>query len=305
MKNGSAKPIVSARLLWVAAAFAMAPLAMAETAKPVDPKAPTTEAAPPAEASTTAPANPAVPENPYNAISARNPFSLNPPPVAPPADAAVPPPPPPPIQVRLSGLTDLLGRKMAFLVLTEQGPNKQPKSRPLAEGEKESGVEVLSIDFLTRSVKLNNNGQVTNLTFQKLEAAPAAPAPGQPNPGMRGLPAFPNNPGGPPPGTVGGLPPPTASNVEPSSNGGSNPAASPELGFSGRSSGRGGVFTSSSSQAAPSFSGGGGSSTFTSGSAFGAGSTAVPNRETRTGGPRRVFNNPPPPQVPIPPGHGN
>lgn len=301
MKNGSAKSIVSARVLCLATAFAIAPVAMAETAKPVDPKAPTTEAAPPAGAPDVAPANPAVPENPYNAISARNPFSLNPPPVAPAADAALPPPPPPPIQVKLSGLTDLLGRKMAFLVLTEQGPNKQPKSRPLAEGEKESGVEVLSIDFLTRSVKLNNNGQVTNLTFQKLESAPAAPVPGQPGPGMRGLPNFPNNPGGPPPapGTAGSLPPPTANNVDSGNAGGS-----PELSFSGRSSGRGGVFTSASSQAAPSFSAGG-ASTFTSGSAFGAGSTAVPSRETRTGGARRVFNNPPPPPVPIPPGQGN
>ncbi|MBI1841560.1 MAG: hypothetical protein HYR88_12005, partial [Verrucomicrobia bacterium] len=209
---------------------------MAEkAADPAAPQPPNTPAATPAE-----PAASGTPENPYKLIPIRNPFGLAQP--APPADEAPPPPPPPPpMTVRLSGMTDLVGRKIALLVLTESGPNKTPRSRQLGEGEKESGVEVIAIDFATRSVKVNNNGQVTNVTFGKLEASAAAPPP-QGGGGTRVLPNFQNSPNGvPPPPPVGG---PTASNND-GGNGGSVIIGGQGGGdAAGRGAGRGSVFTS-------------------------------------------------------------
>ncbi|MBM3845778.1 MAG: hypothetical protein FJ405_05765, partial [Verrucomicrobia bacterium] len=119
---------------------------------------------------------PAGGDNVYQAISRRNPFGLLPPPPPPDAEPPPPPPPPPPVSVKLAGFTDLLGRKRAFLVLTEQGPNKQPKTKALHEGERESGVEIVSIDFKAKTVKVNNNGTVTNVGFAKLDQTAAPPA---------------------------------------------------------------------------------------------------------------------------------
>ena len=196
-------------------------------------------------------------ENPYQAISRRNPFGLLPPPPPPDPDQAPPPPPPPNVNLRLSGFTDLMGRRRAFIVITEQGPNKQPKTKALHEGERESGVEVLQIDFKARSVKVNNNGQVTNLTFAKMEASagpPPAGIPGMPIPGQPGqppihrvIPNFPGNQGTPPPGGNTGAP------ANPQNASYDNGGGSVILGGNGVSDGgyskssKGGVFVSGGS----------------------------------------------------------
>lgn len=226
--------------------------------------------------------------NVYQAIVLRNPFGLLPPPPPPSEDnTPPPPPPPPPISVRLSGLTDMMGKKKALLVLTEQGPNKPPKYVGLTEGEKSDGVEILSIDLKTKYVKIVNNGQMTNMTFAKLESGPS-PVPGQP--GMPGQP--PGMPGGPPriPGA-----PPTFPRANPAAGGG-NASADASSGGSvvigssgGDSSARSGsIFTSSSGATggyAPSGGGGYAGGTYgaasTSGGTYGAGS-ATYGRDPRT-----------------------
>ena len=267
-----------------------------------------TEAAGPAVGSPATETSPAVPENPYRPISLRNAFALVPPPVVAPPDVAPPPPPPPPIQVKLSGLTDLLGRKMAFLVLTEQGPGKQPKSRRLAEGEKESGIEVLSIDFDSRSVKLNNNGFVTNLGFAKLEAsAPVAAQIPNPGGGPRVLPNFNPAPGGPVP------PPPTALNHD----GGGSVIIGKQSGGGEFGGNRGGVFTSGAApvfpsgnsggvQTSTSYGGGSGGSlspSYNGNSTIPAGANSLPSREPRASSGRvKNFQIPVPPAIPMPGG---
>lgn len=167
---------------------------------------PATEVAPAAPAE--APADTGkVNDNPFRSIAKRNPFSLLPPPPPPPPEAPPPPPPPPPITVKLTGLTDLLGKKKAYLILTEQGPNKQPEYFSLTEGEAAHNVEVLSIDVKGKYVKINNNGQFTNMTFAKLETPAAAPGglPGQP--GMTFPGGQPRIPGVPQPNLAPPVPP--------------------------------------------------------------------------------------------------
>lgn len=283
----------------------------------VPPPSPLPAPTPPAPANEPVPGAPppeapsAVPDNPYQAISRRNPFGLLPPPPPVKEDATPPPAPPPPVNVRLSGFTDLMGRKKAFLVLTEQGPNKQPKSKALYEGERESGVEVLTIDFKSRAVKVNNNGLVTNLTFAKLEASSLPPqpmgGPGQ-QPGQHRV--LPNMQGGV---TPGGQQPPAnplsastdagGSVIVGGSAGGDEGAISPNR--------RGGVFVSGGNTAATG--GNATGSSYNSGTVYnpttgGAASgtpgvntsTATPARTPRTGTPR--YTPPIPPPLPDPRG---
>ena len=112
-------------------------------------------------------------ENPYRSIVARNPFSLLPP--DPPAKAEEPKPP---TNVKLTGITTMLGSKRALLLVQETGPGAKPeKSVILREGQREGDIEVLEIDEKAGAVTLKNGGILTTLNFEKdgMKAAPLPP----------------------------------------------------------------------------------------------------------------------------------
>ena len=127
--------------------------------------------------------------NPYQGIVDRNIFGLRPPP--PPASTEPVKPPPP--AVTLTGITTILGKKLAFMnVQIPPKPGEQAKPGPqsfmLGVGEREGEIEVIDIDEKGGTVKLNDYGVVTNVPFAKLPNTPTAPA------NVAGVPA-PHNPG--------------------------------------------------------------------------------------------------------------
>ncbi len=268
------------------------------------------EGSPPAASPDPDPALPP-PANPYLAIPIRNAFGLLPPPPPPSDDnIAPPPPPPPPITVRLTGVTDLLGKKMAMFVFIEQGSAKAiPTFVTLKEGERNNGVEVLAINVANNSVRLSNHGQLTNVSFAKMESSPgpAAPIPGMPS----GAPGYPPRIPGMSPPNMGGNPNANLA-PQPVANsttivGGGNDAngsviigglsdAGPRLGSKGSINSVGGAGS------APSY--GGNSSPIYStpgGGIINSGSpTDTPSRPQRTSVPR--YKIPVPPDLPIPGG---
>jgi hypothetical protein len=144
-------------------------------------------------------------ENPYQGIVDRNVFGLRPPP-PPPSNE---PPKPPIPAINLTGITTILGKKMAFMTIQlppkpgEQGKPNGPTSFMLSEGERDGEIEVVSIDENAGMVKVNDFGTITNVTFGKLPSTPApavAGGPGgipSPNPivapvaGQRSIPGLP------------------------------------------------------------------------------------------------------------------
>jgi len=122
--------------------------------------------------------------NPYQGIVDRNVFGLKPPPPPPSPEDNKPPPPP----ITLNGITTLLGKRA---LLTVQMPARPPEpaklqSFILAEGQRDSEIEVLEIDEKAGSVKVNEFGTVVTLTFDKngpkLPNAPPPGVPPSPNP---------------------------------------------------------------------------------------------------------------------------
>ncbi len=119
----------------------------------------------------------------FQVIPERNVFALK----APPQAVATNPPPAVP-KLLLTGITTVLGNKRAFLkelALTPPGA-KPDQSKDLylmlTEGQREGNVEVLQIDERAGSVKVNNSGNITTLTFEKdgekLPSTPLAAGPG-------------------------------------------------------------------------------------------------------------------------------
>src|SRR4051794_13566611 len=140
--------------------------------------------------------------NPYQGIVDRNIFGLRPPP-PPPSNEPVRPPAP---AVSLTGITTILGKKLAFMnVQIPAKPGEPAKPGPqsfmLGVGEREGEIEVLDIDEKGGSVKLNDYGVITNVPFAKLPNTPAGPvnvagipSPANPiNPGLpqRSIPGLP------------------------------------------------------------------------------------------------------------------
>src|SRR5262245_53678278 len=83
-------------------------------------------------------------KNPYQGIVERNVFGLKPPP--PPA----PPPeqPKPPVNITLTGITTILGKKRAFMTVStaaKPGAPATPTSYMLKEGERDGDIEILAI----------------------------------------------------------------------------------------------------------------------------------------------------------------
>lgn len=128
------------------------------------------------------PAVHAAASNPYGGIVDRNVFSLKPAPLVDPTPAA---PPTPPVKLFLNGITTILGNKRALL--RAQIPPHPPEPAKeenymLTEGQRDGGIEVLSIDEHAGIVKVNNNGLTETLDFVNngAKAAPGSSVPAGP-----------------------------------------------------------------------------------------------------------------------------
>jgi hypothetical protein len=128
--------------------------------------------------------------NPYKVIIERNVFDLKAPT---PAVSIVPTNAPPP-NVKLTGITSILGKRQALFLVQKLGiPGKTPNTDVpyiITEGERQDTVEVLEINEKAETVKIKNEGNVSVLKFEKLNL-PSTPGAGVP-PGLPG----PGGPGG-------------------------------------------------------------------------------------------------------------
>lgn len=125
-------------------------------------------------------------DQPYQGIVERNVFNLHaPPPPINPEDLVKHQPPP---KITFTGITTILGRKLAFLTIPGPKPGAPPDSMALAEGQAQNDVEVKQIDDRAGIVKVINHGEAQTLDF---DHDGAKPAPGQaPTPPPR-MPTFP------------------------------------------------------------------------------------------------------------------
>ncbi len=140
------------------------------------------------------------PGNPYQGIVDRNVFGLNPKPPPPDPEANKPPPP----KIFLTGITTILGKKLALLKATpppKPGEPAKEQSYTIGEGQRDGDIEVLEIDEKAGTVKVNDYGAIMTLDFDK-NGVKVATAPPPPQGG-----AFPH-PGGnvPMPRAAGGTP---------------------------------------------------------------------------------------------------
>src|SRR5438874_6780342 len=83
--------------------------------------------------------------NPYQGIVDRNVFGLKPPPPPP----APPEPPKPPVNITLTGITTVLGKKRCFITVTaspKPGAPAVPISMMLTEDQRDGEIEISHID---------------------------------------------------------------------------------------------------------------------------------------------------------------
>jgi hypothetical protein len=158
--------------------------------------------------------NPAGDRRAYHAIAERNVFDLKPPtPPPPPAPAVTTAPP----NVKLTGITTILGNKRAlFMVQEAPAPGKAQKQESyiLTEGQRQGLIEVLEIDERTGRVKIKNDGSISVVTFETVKL-PVAPV-GVPPSLAGGVPVPPPMPNGMTPQPAGNLtPPPTRTSRTP------------------------------------------------------------------------------------------
>ena len=118
-------------------------------------------------------------DQPYSAIWTRNVFDLTPkPPLVDPHKNEAPPPP----NVKLIGIYTLFGKR-AVLTLQEPGakpgqPPSKEESYTMTEGERRGGLEVLEIDPKGRTVKVQNEGNISTIAIETNKPAGGAPPPG-------------------------------------------------------------------------------------------------------------------------------
>lgn len=139
---------------------------------------------------------------PYDGIVERNVFNLHaPPPAVNPADLIAKAPVP---KVTFTGITTILGKKLAFLTIPGTKPGSPPESMMLAEGQAQMGIEVKQIDDKAGIVKIVNHEEPQTLDFDHDGAKPSGPPPGVaapiPTPTVFPRPAMP--PAGVQPGNV-------------------------------------------------------------------------------------------------------
>jgi hypothetical protein len=123
--------------------------------------------------------SPSSTEGSYEGISGRNVFGLRPVPRPDLHTESIPPPP----KIVLTGITTILGNKIALLKVLMPGP--KPGDKPhddfltLAQGEREGNIEVLDVDEKAGRVRVNDFGTIIELTFENYLPAeagvPAAP----------------------------------------------------------------------------------------------------------------------------------
>ncbi len=135
--------------------------------------------------------------NPYETITTRNVFGIKPP--APPAPV-VPPQVPAP-EIKLQGLTTILGNKLVLFKATIPAkPPEQPAPKQmsfmLSEGQRDGEIEVLEINDVAGIVKFRNYGVEQTLNMKDNVDKPvvlvAPPLP----PGAPGIPVPTANPAG-------------------------------------------------------------------------------------------------------------
>jgi len=142
--------------------------------------------------------------HPYQSIVDRNVFGLKPPPPpAPPPNPEANKPPPP--NLTLTGITTILNQKRAFMSYTLAAkPPEPPKtmSLMLSEGQRDGDIEVMEIDIVNGTVKVNDFGTITNLSWEKNGIKTASSGGGGAAPGSTGIIPTPgqnpNNNGGSP-----------------------------------------------------------------------------------------------------------
>ncbi|MDB6065791.1 MAG: hypothetical protein JWR26_1999 [Pedosphaera sp.] len=136
-------------------------------------------------------------DNPYGAIVQRNIFDLK----APDISNVSSPPPAPPLNVKLTGLTTIMGYPQALFMVTEPpAPGKPPNKEEsfiMVEGERQGALELVKIDVKAGKAQIKNDGIASTIALE----VPKAASPGTVGQGM---------PGGPPgmmhPGFAPGAP---------------------------------------------------------------------------------------------------
>jgi hypothetical protein len=142
-----------------------------------------------------------VKDNPYQVIIDRNPFNLKPIPPPPEPVAATPTNTPPQVDIKLTGITTLLGPPRAFLQLMNQ-QTKKPEFPPgLEVGDRFGDIEILAINTGEETVRIKQGDGETTLDFKNhgiKSAVAGGPAPAPGGPGLMPPPpahAFPGAPG--------------------------------------------------------------------------------------------------------------
>lgn len=121
-------------------------------------------------------------ENPYQVIIDRNPFGLREPPPPPPPPTNEPPPPPP-LDIKLTGISTLLGPAKVFLEFTDPQTKKVDRPSAMLEGEIHKNVTIVAIDPENNRVKIKTPDTERWLDFEKNGIKPtggATAAAGQP-----------------------------------------------------------------------------------------------------------------------------
>jgi hypothetical protein len=108
----------------------------------------------------------------------RNVFGLKPTPLVPPVEARGAPPP----RITLTGITTILGDKRVLMKVEIPGRAGEPASERsviLAEGQRESNIEVLKVDVDTGDVTIDDFGSIVALNLEKdgTKLAPMSPRP--------------------------------------------------------------------------------------------------------------------------------
>jgi hypothetical protein len=128
----------------------------------------------------------------YQSIPLRNVFNLHPPPAPPSAEELAEKNKPPVPKITLTGITTILGKKIAFLSVPPTAPKPgtppgapQSNSMMLTEGQGQDDIEVTQIDEKAAIVKVINHGEPQTLDFDH-DGVKSSGAPQQPggNPAM-------------------------------------------------------------------------------------------------------------------------
>ena len=119
---------------------------------------------------------------PYQGIVERNLFGLRPPPPPPDLEAANKPQP---SKITLTGITTILGRKLALMKTPPRAPKpgeqaKTEQSYTLGIGERQDDIEVMEIDEVAGTVEVKNAGIVETVSFDRNGVKPTIGVPGGP-----------------------------------------------------------------------------------------------------------------------------